>query len=216
MYILINYCTFLHHLHMYVCMNYLYGMELCPSSKYLLWVFPTISYIIWSILMHFNCLFWLQLTFVMRLEGDIVLLVQHLDKCTWHEALHQTLFAVHVILVDGWAFGDEDDLQSKIYMNKIELLSSLWPWLTSLALRFNSVWSFASYEHSTRARCIWSVLTCSGMDWFGLWPPPALGLLLFVPAPPRDPAALDLLPTSCRSSGTYGVGPPKLRDAERF
>lgn len=36
MYILINYCTFLHHLHMYVCMNYLYGMELCPSSKYLL------------------------------------------------------------------------------------------------------------------------------------------------------------------------------------
>lgn len=51
--------------------------------------------------MHFNCLFWLQLTLVMRLEGDIVLLVQHLDKCTWHEALHQTLFAVHVILVDG-------------------------------------------------------------------------------------------------------------------
>lgn len=171
---------------------------------------------IWSILMHFNCLFWLQLTFVMRLEGDIVLLVEHLDKCTWHEALHQTLFAVHVILVDGWAFGDEDDLQSELDMNKIERLSFLWPWLTSLALRFNSVWSFASYEHRTRARCIWSVLTCSGMDWFGLWPPPALGLLLFVPAPPRDPAALDLLPTSCRSSGTYGVGPPKLRDAERF
>lgn len=94
--------------------------------------------------------------------------------------------------------------------------SILWPWLTSLALRFNSVWSFASYEHSTRARCIWSVLTCNGMDWFGLWPPPALVLLLLVPAPPRDPAALDLLPTSCRSSGAYGVGPPKLRDAERF
>lgn len=56
---------------------------------------------IWSILMLFNCLFWLQLTLVMRLEGDIVLLVEHLDKCTWHEALHQTLLAVHVILVDG-------------------------------------------------------------------------------------------------------------------
>lgn len=88
-------------------------------------------------------------------------------------------------------------------------------WLTSLALRFNSVWSFASYEHRTRARCIWSVLTCIGMDWLGLWPPPAPvpELLLFAPAPPRAPAALDLMP-SCRSTGAYGVGPPKLRDGK--
>lgn len=56
---------------------------------------------IWSILMHFNCLFWLQLTSRMRLESDIVLLVEHFDKRTRHEALHQSLFAVHVILVDG-------------------------------------------------------------------------------------------------------------------
>lgn len=64
--------------------------------------------------MHFNCLFFVAVDLlVMHLEGDIVLLVEHLDKCTRHEAFHQTLFAVHVILVDGWAFGNEDDLQSE-------------------------------------------------------------------------------------------------------
>lgn len=66
MYILINYCTFLHHLHMYVCMNYLYGMELCPSSKYLVWVFPTISYICIYLNLEYSDAF--QLSFLVAVD----------------------------------------------------------------------------------------------------------------------------------------------------
>lgn len=101
MYILINYCTFLHHLHMHMYVYELLGMEWnFPSSKRL------VSILIYRIFQFrvFICIsivFLVAVNYEMRLEGDIVLLVEHLDKRTGHQALHQTLLAVHVILVNG-------------------------------------------------------------------------------------------------------------------
>lgn len=60
---------------------------------------------------------------------------------------------------------------------------------TSFPVKFNSVASFASYEHKTRAR-----------RWFGD----------VLPLAPVDCKPRAELVSSSRPTGTYGCGPPRL------
>lgn len=61
----------------------------------------------------FVCLF--AFAFLSSSMGQLIVvllfLIEHFDKGARHQALHQTLLTVHVILIDWRAFGNKDDLR---------------------------------------------------------------------------------------------------------